>query len=137
MPLQRDRPFSNANFLVDFGDGAAESVASGFSEVIFPDFVLVETDEAVTAPPGHLILKRGFMGSPDLYEWWNKARHGRAPKMKLLNIRLLDDDHETVVATWRFRGVRPVRLSYSPLRATESGFVVETIEIAFERMEML
>src|SRR5262245_44573304 len=137
MAHQRDRPFANANFLVDFGDGLAESIAGGFSEVIFPDFVLPPTDDAAPAPPGHLILKRGFLGSRDLYEWWNNARHGRAPKTKTLHIRLLDDDHQTVVATWRFRGVRPVRLSYSPLRAIESGFVVETIEIAFERMEML
>jgi hypothetical protein len=137
MAHQRDRPFANANFLVDFGDGLAESVAGGFSEVIFPDFVLAPADAAAPAPPGHVILKRGFIGSRDLYEWWNQSRHGRAPKEKTLHVRLLDDDHETVVATWRFRGVRPVRLSYSPLRATESGFVVETIEIAFERMEML
>jgi T4-like virus tail tube protein gp19 len=137
MALQRNRPFGSANFLVDFGDGIADSVAGGFSEVVFPDFAIAPPDDAATAPPGHLILKRGFMGSLDLYQWWNKARHGRAPKKKTLHVRLLDDDHETVVAIWRFRGVRPVRLSYSPLRATESGFVVETIEIAFERMEML
>jgi hypothetical protein len=33
--------------------------------------------------------------------------------------------------------VRPVSLSYSPLRANESGVVLETIEIAFERVEMV
>jgi hypothetical protein len=137
MAAPRDRPCGNANFLVDFGDGVAESAAGGFSEVIFPDFAIAPRDEDGTAPPGHLILKRGFIGSLDLYAWWNKARHGRTRRKKTLHVRLLGSDHETVVVTWRFRGVQPVRLSYSPLRANESGFVVETIEIAFERMEML
>jgi hypothetical protein len=135
MAQQRDRPLGNANFLEDFGDGIAESLAGGFSEVIFPDFAVTRPDDAATA--SHLVLKRGFMGSLDLYEWWNQARHGGVRKEKTLHVRLLDDDHETIVATWRFDGVRPVRLSYSPLRATESGLVVETIEVAFERMEML
>jgi phage tail-like protein len=137
MARPRDRPCGNANFLVDFGDGAAESVAGGFSEVIFPDFAIAPREEAGNAPPGHLILKRGFMGSLDLYAWWDKSRQGPADKKKTLHVRLLASDHETVVATWRFRGAQPVRLSYSPLRANESGIVVETIEIAFERMEML
>ena len=137
MPLQRDRPYGNANFLVDFGDGTAESADGGFSEVIFPAFVIGPRADAETAPPGHLILKRGFGGSLLLYTWWNEARQGRVPKRKTLHVRLLAEDHETVVAEWRFREVRPVSLSYSPLRANESGLVVETIEIAFERMEMV
>ena len=137
MALQRDRPYGNANFLVDFGDGNPESAAGGFSDVIFPAFVIGTRDGEEAALPGHLILKRGFSGSLDLYEWWNTAWQGHAPKKKTLHVRLLAEDHETVVAVWRFRDVRPVSLSYSPLRANESGLVVETIEMAFERMEML
>jgi len=138
MALHRDLPYGNANFLVDFGDGKAASSAGGFSEVIFPAFVIgPRADEETAAPPGHLILKRGFSGDLNLYAWWNRARQGRAPKKKTLHVRLLAEDHETVVAVWRFREVRPISLSYSPLRANESGFVLETIEIAFERMEMV
>ncbi len=136
MALQRDRPYLNANFLVDFGDGTAESAAGGFSEVIFPAFVIGPRADEGAAPPGHLILKRGFNGSLHLYNWWNKARQDRAEK-ETLHVRLLAEDHETVVAEWRFREVRPVSLSYSPLRANESGVVLETIEIAFEQMEMV
>src|SRR5262245_47858855 len=129
MATERDRPFVSAHFLVDFGDGVAESVAGGFSEVIFPDFTLARPDgEHPAEPAAHMILKRGFVGSWNLYEWWNDARHGRATKEKTLHVRLLAEDHETIVTTWRFRGVRPVRLSYSPLRASESGVLIETIE---------
>ena len=38
--------------------------------------------------------------------------------------------------TWRFRNVRPVRLSYSPLHALDGGVLMETIELAFSDVEM-
>jgi phage tail-like protein len=149
MAQQRERPYGNANFLVDFGDGKAGTPAGGFSEVIFPVFgtggAATETPAQTASTPqlaptgssNRLILKRGFIGSLDLYAWWHKARDGRAPKRKTLQVKLLSEDHETVVATWRFREVRPVSLSYSPLLANEGGILVETVEFAFDRMEML
>ena len=45
-------------------------------------------------------------------------------------------DMRTVVLTWRFRNARPVRLSYSPLRALDGGVLMETIELAFDGVEM-
>lgn len=142
----RDRPYGTANFLVDFGDGKSQSPAGGFSEVLFPVFdaqppaadavsPVIKAD-AMAAPSNHLLLRRGFVGSLDLYAWWHKARSGRAPKRKTLQVKLLSEDHETVVVTWRFREVRPVSLSYSPLLANQSGILVESAEFAFERMEM-
>ena len=144
----RDRPYGTTNFLVDFGDGQARSPAGGFSEVIFPVFhaappaagadapASVKPEEAAPLPSNRLQLKRGFIGSLDLYAWWHKARSGRAPRRKTLQIHLLSEDQETVVATWRFRQVRLVSLSYSPLQATQGGILVETAEFAFDRMEM-
>jgi phage tail-like protein len=142
MAIHRERPYGQSNFLVDVGDGDAESAAAGFSEVIFPPFDADLGDAHETASPAEraaplLILRRGFTGSLDLYTWWDKARRGRAPKRRTVTVRLLADDHETVVAGWRFRTVRPVRLSYSPLRANEAGIVMETIELAFDKVEML
>jgi phage tail-like protein len=147
--LLRDRPYSNSNFLVDFGDGNAWAASGGFSEVIFPEFV-IPSGKRTTAPRApvspadsiverqrtHLILKRGALGSLDLYDWWNKARLGKAPKGRMLTIHLLADDQRTVVMSWRFTNVRPVALAYSPLRASETGVLIETLELAFDRMEM-
>lgn len=73
----------------------------------------------------------------DLYAWWNKARRGKAPQRRVVKIELLSEDQSTVVLTWRFRNVRPVSLSYSPLRASEGGIVMETMELAFESVEIL
>ena len=64
------------------------------------------------------------------------ARLGKAPKRRTLEVRLLADDQRTVVMSWRFFNVRPVALAYSPLRAAETSVLMETLELAFDRMEM-
>jgi len=53
-----------------------------------------------------------------------------------MNVKLLAGDHATVVWTWRFRGVRPVSLSYSPLSGIDGGILMETIELAYDDVEM-
>ena len=150
MAVTRDRPYSNSNFLVDFGWGDSRSVTMGFAEVIFPPFTVDDTqlrqDELMAiqgigttekAVDNHIILKRGLIGNLDLYDWWNKARRGKAPKRRTtMKIELLSEDQSTVVLTWRFRNVRPVSLFYSPLRAIEGGIVMETVVLAFDSMEM-
>ena len=149
MAVMRDRPVLNTNFLVDFGDGRSREVSGGFSEVLFPEFRIesgersgpeAAADRGVEPKPAclgnRLILKRGVCGALDLYAWWHRARNGKAPRRRSLKIHLLAEDHETVVMSWRFHHVRPVALSYSPLRAQEGAAVIETIEIAFDRFEM-
>jgi phage tail-like protein len=149
MAVLRDRPYGSSNFLVDFGSGDPRSVSAGFAEVIFPTFAVDPADRRSAEPVephgvgstggaigNRLILKRGLIGSLDLYAWWNKARRGKAPQRRTVKIDLLSEDQSTVVLTWRFRNVRPVSLSYSPLRAVEGGIVMETLELAFDNMEM-
>jgi phage tail-like protein len=149
MAVLRDRPYGNSNFLVDFGEGDSRSVTAGFAEVIFPPFTFDHagrdpdgpTDSLVAEPMNatacnRLVLKRGLIGALDLYDWWNSARHGMAAKRRAVKIELLSEDLTTVVLTWHFRNVYPVSLSYSPLRALDGGIVVESIELAFERVEM-
>jgi phage tail-like protein len=149
MAVMRDRPYGNSNFLVDFGVGDARSVTAGFAEVIFPPFTVDPADrrqpeakepqgaESTDAPVGNrLILKRGLIGTLDLYAWWKEARQGKAPQRRTVKIELLSEDHSTVVLAWYFQNVRPVSLSYSPLRAVEGGIVMETVELAFDSVEM-
>ena len=38
--------------------------------------------------------------------------------------------------SWRFRNVRPVTLSYSPLQAMDSSVLMETLELSFDAVEM-
>ena len=150
MAVIGERPYRNSNFLVDFGRGDSHAPLAGFAEVIFPDFIVGQPEgrprpHTVPQPVEHanvatanwLILKRGVMGSMDLYAWWDEARKGTAPRKRTVKVELLAEDQPTVVLTWRFDNVRPVSLSYSPLRAMDGGILMETIILEFDRIEMV
>ena len=149
VPDLRDRPLGNSNFVVEFGSGASRSGRTGFAEVIFPPFTIAErapvrraAEAALTAAASaqavgqRLVLRRGVTGDLALYAWWDQARRGKAPPRRVMNVKLLGEDHATVVWTWRFRNVRPVSLSYSPLRGVDGGVLMETIELSFDDVEM-
>jgi phage tail-like protein len=134
-------PLGRSNFVVDWG--ARSAVSQSFSEVVFPRF-LVDADARGGAAPAdgglaggeHLILRRGATGALDLYDWWDRARRGQAPRRRVVTVQLLDPTGRDVLMTWRFREARPVSLTYSPLLAMEAGVLMETIEIAFHAVEM-
>ena len=135
----RARPHSGSNFLVDLGAGNPRAESAGFCEVVFPRFPVdtgEETGDCAAGASPHLILRRGVTGTLDLYDWWRQARGGQAPRRRVVKIMLLDDDQRTVVWTWRFRNVRPVSLSYSPLQAMAPALLMETIELAFDDVEV-
>jgi len=151
MAEQRDRPHANSNFVVEFGSGASRSGRTGFAEVVFAPFTIAATaparrgaasmsasaaGAASEAAAQRLVLRRGVTGALDLYAWWDQARRGQAPPRRVMSVKLLAEDHATVVWTWRFRNVRPVSLSYSPLRGVDGGVLMETIELAYDDVEM-
>ena len=135
MAAMRERPCLGSRFLVDLGTGDARDVAAGFCEVVLPTRRLADAGAGPTLDT--LVLRRGFCGARDLHAWFDQAQRGKAPKRRTLTVALLDDDGERVVATWRFRHVRPVGLSYTPLQAMEPAVLIETVELAFDSVELL
>jgi hypothetical protein len=132
------RPFLGSHFRVDLGDGKAKDFSGGFSEVIFPEFLSVP-DSGGPAPldaGNRLILKRGVCGALDLYTWWDQTRLGLEPPRPKVVIQLLHQDLRKVALTWTFHQVRPVALSYSPLRAQEDEVFLETLVLAFDRFDL-
>ena len=111
----------------------------GFSEVVFPTF-RVPSDAWRTAPDTGgdetLVLRRAACGGQELYDWWDQSRRGRAPQRRTVRITLLAEDQASVRMRWQFRNARPVALGFSPLRSMESALVIESIELAFDTMEM-
>ena len=147
---RRDRPHANAHFVVEIGRAGGQSIGAGFFEVIFPPFDVDGGGDRPRspAPPAgdvagvasrndRLVLRRGATGALDLYAWWDAARKGGSPRRRVVTVKLLADDLRTVVLSWRFRNARPVSLSYSPLRALDGGVLMETIELAFDDVEMV
>jgi phage tail-like protein len=149
MAVFRDKPYPGMNFLVDLGTGESESPEAGLLEVIIPDAVLQVAEyrngnDKATEPTkiqtltryGNLIVTRGVIGSLAWYSWWNATRNGDQGSIRTIIVSLVSEDRTAVVLTWRFLRARPVVHRFSPLHALTSTGMTETLEIAFERLEM-
>jgi phage tail-like protein len=148
MAIIRDKPYSGMNFTVDLGTGTSDSPESGLIEVVFPEAHIQiseyrngndKDNEPVKLHSmthyGNLILKRGTIGSLTWYGWWNEARNG-SPAQRTIAVHLLNEDHGAVVLTWKFLRAQPTNYHYSALNAVATGTLIESLELAFERLEM-
>jgi phage tail-like protein len=143
VPIQRDNPYTNFNFVVDIGAGDD----LGFSEVDLPggEIEVIEyregSDRVSTARklPGlakyaNVALKRGVTGRLDLFDWWKAIRDG-VPERRNVTITLLDEQRNPV-QSWRLRNAWPTKLDYSTLQGRGNEVVIETLELAHEGFEL-
>ena len=149
MAILRDKPYPGINFIVDLGTGEVDSPDAGLSEVVFPEARLQvleyrngndrETEvrklQTITKY-GNLILRRGAIGSLSWYMWWNAVRQGDQTAVRTITVGLMNEDRTERVLTWKFLRARPVNHHFSPLNALGTEPFVESLEIAFERLEM-
>ena len=148
MAVLRDLPYGNQHFRVDLGDGA-EGAAAGFSEVVLPDISIEvieyrngnDKEQAVRklaglARYGDVILRRGVIGSLNLYNWIDQVRNGAANARRTVLISLLSEDLTTVVLTWKLSRAFPVKYSFGELNAKGADVAIEELVLAYERMEM-
>lgn len=149
MAILRDRPYPGMNFTVDLGTGVAEGPEAGLAEVIFPE-ARIQINEyrngsdrvnetmklSALTRYGTLLLRRGAIGSLNWYQWWNEARNGNPTVARNVVVRLLDEDRGQVVLTWIFFRALPANYQFSPLNALSGETLIESLELAFERMEM-
>ncbi|HUL75357.1 MAG TPA: phage tail protein [Vicinamibacterales bacterium] len=149
MAVLRDRPYPGANFLVDLGTGVTDTVEAGLTEVIFPDARVQVAEyrngnDKENAPRkvtteteySNLILRRATHGSLTWYLWWNDIRNGNQAGYRTVTVELQNEDRTQTVLTWKFFRARPVNLRFAPLVGHDNAVVIETIELAFERLEM-
>lgn len=147
MAIFRDHPYEGSNFLVDLGAGDPNDIRSQFYRVELPEAIIDEvayrsgnekTQEARKQPGlakyGHLVVKRGLLGSTDLWDWWKQAREGQANVDRNISVTLLDEER-TPVWSWRFRNAFPVNYRVTPLDANCSDIVVEELSLTFDSMD--
>jgi phage tail-like protein len=148
MATLRDVPNGNQHFRVDLGDGA-EGPAGGFSQVVLPDISIDVIDyrngnarESGTHKlPGlarydNVILRRGIIGSLNLYEWINQVRNGDANAARTVTIALLSEDLTAVVFTWKLSRAWPIKYSFGDLNAKGTDVAIEELVLAYERLEI-
>jgi hypothetical protein len=56
--------------------------------------------------------------------------------VRTVTVQLLNEDHSAVVIVWKFLRARPVIQRFGPLIAHDNSAGIETLELAFERLEM-
>jgi phage tail-like protein len=85
---------------------------------------------------GHAVLKRGVIGSLNLYQWYNQVRNGDVQALRTVTIQLQNEDHTAIVQSWKLMRARIVRLKWGALHARSKDVAVEYIELACERLEL-
>jgi len=151
MPVKRDNPYGAFNYLVALGgatgDGALGTIVGGFSdvsglgvEVNYSEYrsgnEKVNTVRKVpnTHKQDDITLKRGLIGSDDLFQWLKTVRDG-IPEPRQITITLLDEARRTV-ATWKIRNAQPKKWTGPTLAAKGGGEVaMEELSLVHEGIE--
>jgi phage tail-like protein len=149
MAVLRDRPYCQFNFLVDLGDGNTAGPRAGFQEVsaISTEVTVSEyrngnsKENSTIKITGlnkatDVTLKRGVIGSLDLYAWLNDIRNGNQAALRTLTIQLQNEDHSDVVQTWKLLRARIVKYASGPFNGKGSDVAIEELVLAYERLEM-
>ncbi|HEV7505517.1 MAG TPA: phage tail protein [Thermoanaerobaculia bacterium] len=149
MATFRERPYVQFNFLVDLGNGNTNGPQAGFQEIsgIGMEVTVSEyragnhKENSVMKITGmnkstDITMKRGVIGSLDLYSWLNQIRNGDQNAMRTVTIQLLSEDHTTVVQTWKLNRARITKHTSGPLNAKGTDVALEELVVAYERLEM-
>ena len=81
-------------------------------------------------------LKRGIIGSLDLYAWLDDIRNGNQNALRTVTIQLQNEDHSEVVQTWKLLRARIIKHSSGPFNAKGTDVAMEELVLAYERFEM-
>ena len=149
MAKQRERPYVQFNFLVDLGDGVTDGPQAGFQEVsgIGMEVTVSEyrngnhKENSVMKITGlnkatDVTMKRGVIGSLNLYQWLNDIRNGDQKAFRTVTIQLQNEDHTAVVATWKLLRARIIKNVNGPFNAKGTDVAMEELTLAYERLEM-
>jgi phage tail-like protein len=149
MAVLRERPYTQFNFLVDLGTGSTAGPEAGFQECsgISMSVDVIEyrngnekenNPRKITglARVGDVTLKRGVIGSLNLYNWINQIRNGDQAGLRNVVIQLQNEDRTAVVMTWKLLRARIVKHTSGPLNAKGTDVAMEELTLAYERLEL-
>ncbi len=148
MAILRERPYVQFIFLVDLGSETTGPEA-GFQECsgIGMEVTVAEyrtgnaKENSVMKITGmnkssDITLKRGVIGSLNLYQWLNDIRNGNQDAMRTVILQLQNEDHTATVMTWKLLRARIIKFTCGPLNAKGTDVAMEEMVLAYERLEM-
>lgn len=149
MAVLRDRPYVQFNFLIDLGTGSTDGPEAGFQECSGIGMEVTvseyrngnEKENSVRKITGlnkstDVTLKRGVIGSLNLYQWLNQIRNGDQSALRTVTIHLQNEDHTAIVQTWKLLRARITKHTSGPLNAKGTDVAMEELVLAYERLEM-
>jgi phage tail-like protein len=149
MAVLRNNPYAQFNFLVDLGTGETDGPRAGFQEIsqIGMSVDVVEyrngNEKANNvrkltglAHASDVTLRRGIIGSLDLYDWLDQIRNGDQNAVRTVTIQLQNEDHTAIVQAWRLFGARISKHVSGPFNARCSDVAIEELTLAYERLEL-
>ena len=83
-----------------------------------------------------MTLKRGVIGSLNLYQWLNDIRNGNQKALRTVTIQLQNEDHTEVVQTWKLLRARIIKHTSGPFNAKGTDVAMEELVLAYERLEI-
>lgn len=141
----RHDPFLNYNFAVEIeGD-----VIGDISEVDVPEARIefanyreggLNQADWVRRLPGRvdygsLVLRRGFTADHTFFQWWRRVAEGNLDRRNITVT--LRDQRGRDVARWAFYNALPAKYTGPSLRARGNDVAMESLELEFERMELI
>ncbi len=149
MATFRERPYVQFNFLVNLGDGVTNTPQAGFQEISGIGMEVTITEYR----PGNysfnnviktaglnkatdVTMKRGVIGSLDLYHWLDDVRNGANNGLRTVTVELKSEDRTTTVQTWRLINARIMKHVSGPMNAKGTDVAMEELTLSYERLEM-
>lgn len=106
---------------------------AGFSAVTLPPLAAAPAERG--AAEGRVVLRRPASTDHRLIGWWQAERARPGSGWRDVAISLLDGAGRPALR-WRVKGARPVLLIHGALDAESVGVLSETVELAFEGIEI-
>jgi phage tail-like protein len=164
--LQPSNPLTGFRFAVSFSDqsnpgggllstigsllslGGVSLTVGGFSEISGLDASIEMFDYkeggrndyvhkfATRASFGNLSFKRGVALTPDLWQWFDKVRHGSFGARRGVTITHLQADGSAGLV-WNVNRALPLKYTGPSWNAGASSVAIESIEMAHEGLELV
>jgi phage tail-like protein len=149
MAVLRDRPYVQFNFLVNLGDGVTEGPEAGFQEMsnVGMEVTVAEyrngnlRENSVQKITGlnkatDVTMKRGVIGSLNLYRWLDDIRNGNQNAQRTVTIELQNEDRTQTVQVWKLLRAKIIKHVSGPFNAKGNDVAMEELTLAYERLEM-
>ncbi|MEW8028177.1 MAG: phage tail protein [Candidatus Thiodiazotropha sp.] len=144
MAIQSETPYGAFNFLLSIDGDDPQDTRAGFSEVsgLSMEVKVIEyragnyRNESPVKIPGltkytPITLKRGLVGSLDLYEWITESAQSGPDSRRNITIHLLNKEQQPAF-TWKLRNAWVSKYSIGDLNASSNNIAIETIEVVHE-----